>query len=134
MPHWILNSTNKPFSKPNNEISYIHKESNHPPSVIKQVPFSIESRLSSLSWSEKIFNEYTPIYQEAPKKSGYDYKLKYQKITSTTNSKQQRKRNIICFNPPYSVNVATNVGCFFLNLINTFHDTINFQKTSTETI
>ena len=118
MPHWILNSTNKPFSKPNNEISYIHKESNHPPSVIKQVPFSIESRLSSLSWSEKIFNEYTPIYQEAPKKSGYDYKLKYQKITSTTNSKQQRKRNIICFNPPYSMNVATNVGRFFLNLIN----------------
>ena len=54
---------NKPFSKPNNEISYIHKESNHPPSIIKQVPFSIESRLSSLSWSEKIFNEYTPIYQ-----------------------------------------------------------------------
>ena len=53
---------NKPFSKPNNEISYIQKESNHPPSIIKQVPFSIESRLSGLSSSEKIFNESTPIY------------------------------------------------------------------------
>ena len=28
----LLNNTYKPFSKPNNEINYIHKESNHPPS------------------------------------------------------------------------------------------------------
>ena len=112
----LLNSTYKPFSKPNNEINYIHKESNHPPSIIRQVPFSIESRLSSLSSSENIFNESTPIYQEALKK--YDYKLKYQKNTSTTNSKQQQKRNIIWFNPPYSINVTSNIGRFFLNLIN----------------
>ena len=36
----LLNSTYKPLSKPK-------KESNHPPSIITQVPFSIESRLSS---------------------------------------------------------------------------------------
>ena len=59
-----------------------------------------------------------PIYQEALKKSGYDYKLKFQKSTSTTTSKQQRKRKIIWFNPPYSMNVATNVGRYFLNLVN----------------
>ena len=70
----LPNNTYKPFSKPNNEINYIHKESNHPPSIIKQIPFSIESRLSSLSSNEKIFNESTPIYQEALKKSRYDYK------------------------------------------------------------
>ena len=114
----FLNNTYKPFSKLNNEINYIHKESNHPPSMIKQILFSIESRLSSLSSNEKIFNESTPICQEALKKSGYDYKLKYQKNTSTINSKQQRKRNIIWFNPPYSMNVATNIERFFLNLIN----------------
>ena len=55
--------------------------------------------------------------KKALKKSGCDDKLKYQKNTSTTNSKQQRKRNIIWFNPPYSMNVATNIGRFFLNLI-----------------
>ena len=60
-----------------------------------------------------MFNESTPVYQEALNKSGYDYKLKYQKNTSATNSKQQRKRNIIWFNPPYSMNVATNVARFF---------------------
>ena len=100
----LLNNTYKPFSKPNNEINYIHEDSNHALSIIKQIPFSIKSRLSSLSSNEKIFNESTPIYQEALKKSGYDYKLKYQKNTSTTNSKQLRKRNIIWFNPPYSMN------------------------------
>ena len=36
-----------PFSEPNNEINYIHSESNHPPSTIKQVVhFSVELRLS----------------------------------------------------------------------------------------
>ena len=31
----LLNNTYKPFSKPNNETNYIHKESIHPPSIIK---------------------------------------------------------------------------------------------------
>ena len=88
----LLNTTYKAFSKPNNEINYIHKESNHPPSIIKQVPFSIKLRLSNLSSSEKIFNESTPIYQETLKQSGCDYKLKYQKITSTTT---QKKNNLV---------------------------------------
>ena len=66
----LLNNTYKSFSKPKNEINYNHKESNHPPSIIKQVPFSVESRLSSLSSNEKIFNESTPIYQEALKNLG----------------------------------------------------------------
>ena len=51
----FLNKIYKPFSTSNNEINYIHKESNHPPSIIKQVPFTIESLLSSFSSSEKIF-------------------------------------------------------------------------------
>ena len=47
------------------KISYIHKESNHPPYIIKQVSFPIKSRLSSPSSSEKFLNESIPIYQEA---------------------------------------------------------------------
>ena len=38
-----------------------------------------------------MFNESTSIYQEAPKSSGYDYKSKFQKNTSTTTSKQNGK-------------------------------------------
>ena len=114
-----------------------HKESNYPPSIIKQVPFSIESRLSSLSLSEKIFNDFAHNYQETLKNSGYDWKLKHQKYTSTATSKQQRKRKIIWFNPPCSISVSLNVGRYFLNLDNKQfppHHTISFPKSSTEAI
>ena len=32
----------KAFQKPNSKISYIHRESNHPPNIIKQLPVSVE--------------------------------------------------------------------------------------------
>ena len=49
----LSNATYRPFCKPNNEIAYIHKESNHPPSILRQIPLSIESRLSKHSSNEK---------------------------------------------------------------------------------
>ena len=57
----LNDGTYKPYIKPNNKIKYIHKNSNHPPSVIRQIPLSIESRLSTLSFNEKIFQETTPL-------------------------------------------------------------------------
>ena len=75
----LTDSTYKPYHKPNDEICYIHKESNHPPSITKQLPISIETRLSKLSSNEKVFDESVSIYQEALDKSGYKYKLTFQK-------------------------------------------------------
>ena len=43
----------QPFSKPNSEPLYINRKSNHPRSIIKQIPSMIEQRLSTLSSSEK---------------------------------------------------------------------------------
>ena len=34
--------TYKPYTKPNHKVKYIHKDSNHPLSVICQVPLSME--------------------------------------------------------------------------------------------
>ena len=113
----LENSTYRPYQKENNQIKYINTESNHPPSIIKQLPLSIESRLSLLSSSEEIFNDSFTPYQDALDKSGYKHKLKYQANINTANNKKQRKRNIIWFNPPYSKNVKTNIGKIFLNLI-----------------
>ena len=98
----LENSTYRPYQKENNQIKYINTESNHPPSIIKQLPLSIESRLSLLSSSEEIFNDSVTPYQDALDKSGYKHKLKYQANINTANNKKQRKRNIIWFNPPYS--------------------------------
>ena len=58
-----------------------------------------------------------PIYQKALIKAGYNHKLTYQKHDQKKDNSQQRKRQIICFNPPYSKNVTIKVGKFFLSLI-----------------
>ena len=63
----LSNATYRPFYKPNNEITYIHNELDHPLSVLRQIPLSIESRLSKHSSNEKLFKESTQIYQEALK-------------------------------------------------------------------
>ena len=70
----LNDSTYRPYHKPGNEITYIHKESNHQPNIIKQIPLSIEWRLSTLlSSSEEIFNESVHIYEDALNKSGYNH-------------------------------------------------------------
>ena len=88
----LSNATYRPFCKPNNEIEYIHKESNHPPSILRQIPLSIESRLSKNSSNEKIFKESTQIYQESLKKSGYNHQLTYKKSIKN-KSKDTKLRN-----------------------------------------
>lgn len=97
---------------------YIHSESNHPPSIIKQLPLSIEARLRTLSSSKEIFEDASKTYQDALKRSGYKHILKYEEtVGEVGNRKRNRKRKITWFNPPYSKSVATNVGKYFLKLL-----------------
>ena len=49
----LSNAKYRPFCKTSNEITYIHKESNHPPFILTQIPLSIESHLSKHSSKEK---------------------------------------------------------------------------------
>ena len=62
-------------SKTNNEINYIHNQSNHPPSIIKQLPSSVES-LSNLTLNEKL-----PLQRLFHQITGSTNKCKFQ-ITS----------------------------------------------------
>ena len=57
----VNNGTYKPYTKPKNEIKDIHKNSNHSPNAIRQIPLSIELRLSSLSFNEKYFKKHYPL-------------------------------------------------------------------------
>ena len=79
--------------------------------------FKAEKKNVHISSNEKIFNVSIAIYQEALIKAGYNHKLRYHKHDQKKDSPQQRKRQIIWFNPPYSKNVTTKVGQFFLSLI-----------------
>ena len=115
-----LNMTNglfQPYRKPNDEPLYINAKSNHPLTVIEQIPAAINHRLSALSSNKETFDKAKPLYDKALRRSGFDDSLHYCKKNTTTPTKRNRKRNIIWFNPPYSKNVQTNVAKTFLKLI-----------------
>ena len=110
----LTTGTTKPYRKEDDETNYIHTESDHPPNIIRQLPLSIEKRLSTLSSSEAIFNEAKGYYQEALRRSGYSHELNYKPVAQR---RRQRRREVIWFNPPYSSTVETDIGKRFLRLI-----------------
>ena len=112
----------KPFIKPNNKPTYVHSQSNHPPSILKNLPAAINKRLSEISSDAEIFNQAAPIYQQALNASGYSHQLKYQHDNhsqETDNKKRNRRRNIIWYNPPFNQTLKSNLGKQFLTIINT---------------
>ena len=106
----------KPYTKLNTKIKSIHKDSNHPPSVIWQMLLSIESRLSILSFNEKICQEAVFPYQETLQNSGYKHTLTYKRpkndnnITNINKIKRNRSRQIIWFNRPFNLKTETKIG------------------------
>ena len=81
----------RPDKKPNEEINYIHVNSDHPPSILKQLPMSIEKRLSSLSSPKEIFQETLLYYEQCLSNCGYKEKLNYRDSTPP-NLITKRKR------------------------------------------
>ncbi len=53
---------------------------NHPPSIIKQLPTSINKRISALSADEQTFHESAPIYQNALRHSNRPFQGSYRHI------------------------------------------------------
>ena len=113
----ISNRTYRPYSKPNNIHQYINTKSNHPPAVLTQLPDTINRRLNAISCNEEVFKTATPEYEEALKKSGYKTKLTYTPKTNETHEKNNRKRKIIYYNPPYNMSAETSLGHQFLRLL-----------------
>ena len=112
----------KPFRKPNSKPVYIHTHSNHPPHIKKQIPKMIGKRLSSISKSEKTFDDVKSDYNDALTRSGYKDKLQFSSRTQASNrndnkKKRTRKRKIIWYNPPYSDSVTTKFGRDFLAIV-----------------
>ena len=119
----------KPYSKPNNTVHYVHQKSNHPPSVLKNLPKNINNRLRKISGNEEIFDAAIPQYQEALKKSEYDHVLRFKQTDQDKPKKKRRNRRVCWFNPPYSNNVKSNIGAQFLKIISeTFPKTSSLYK------
>ena len=72
----LRNETYRPYKKPKDRLLYIHSLSKHPPNVIKQIPNSIQERLSKNSSNEEILNTAKCGYEDALKKSGFKVHFK----------------------------------------------------------
>ena len=103
-----------PYRKQNKSLQYIHKQSNHPLSIIKRITSIISKRLSDISSEKEHFEKAATIYYEVLRNSGFNETLKFSPIIPT---RRQRGRNIIWFNLLFSSNVKTNVGKLFLALL-----------------
>ena len=59
------------------------------------------------------------MYQTELERSGFTHKLEYRPGRDQTNTRKKgnRRRKITWFNPPYSMDVETNVGKEFLKLL-----------------
>ena len=104
-----------PYRKPNSTPLYIHSKSNHPPSITKQLPPMTNRRISNLSCNENEFNKAKHLYEWALKNSGFNNIIKFE--APVENTRQNRNRKVIWFNPPYSLNIKTNIGKVILKLV-----------------
>ena len=84
--------------------------SHHPPSILRQLPTSINKRISTLSSDKQTFEDAAPAYQNALGHSNFSHKLEY-----TPHETQQPHRT----SQTFSKNVKTNIARSFLHLVDT---------------
>ena len=100
------------------QLGYVNSKSNHPPRIIQNIPKSINQRLSEISSDKESFDQAAPLYQNALHISGYNHTLSFSSQSARpSSSKNNRPRNVIWYNPPFSRNVATNVGRSFFKIL-----------------
>ena len=95
----LNDGTYKPFMKPNDFPLYGNSNSNHPPSILENIPKSVNRRLCKISSNEKVFKDSVAPFQEALGKSGYSHVLKYEK-TNDKNKNNNRKDLLYGLTPP----------------------------------
>ena len=113
--------------KSNNSLVYVNANSNHPPNILEQLPKMVKKWLSSLSINEDAFNKARAVYEKAKKSRGFYKNLKFGSIQEEPS--RNRKRKLVCFIQPYSPEVTTNIGKYFLELVwKHFHKHHRYKK------
>ena len=103
-----------PYRKPGNDPLYVNIKSNHPSSVLRAIPEMITMRIRETSCDETTFNNAKHQYEAVLSASGFKHKMTYD---NRQTERRNRNRKVIWFNPPYSMNVKTNVGKEFLKIV-----------------
>ena len=139
----LNNGTFKPFSKNDSAPDYVNIASNHPRLVLGQIPNAVNQRINRLSSCKRIFEENIGIYDDGPKNSGFQGRLEYitpvdpgfkdrsnnsgartlVKESDNNNNDhsnrrgRNRNRKVIWFNPPFCKLTNTNIGKYFLHIL-----------------
>ena len=71
-----------PFRKAINTPPYINTFSNHPPTIIKQLPKMIKERISDLSCNKDEFDKVKSVYESVLKDSGHFSSMSYNNSSS----------------------------------------------------
>ena len=130
----LFDNSYRPFLKTDEYPPYIYVNSNHPNSIIKQLPKAVNTRISRLSSNKKLFHESSRMCIEALKNSGIkevctylepkmpnniinNNKLDMNKENTNCNDKvncrKNRKRKITWFNPTFCKLENINIGKIF---------------------
>ena len=102
---------------------FVHRQSNHPPSVLQNIPWSVNDRLNRLSSSKEMFGGTAPPYQDALEKIVYNHKREFTDLSGgmTRQSRRTGTRSLcVTYFNPFSLNVETDVGKEFLKIIRAF--------------
>ena len=65
----------RPYRKPDNGTRFINAKSDHPPSVLKQIPAAISKRICTSLSNKQIFQNAAPYYNNVLEDSGYKEKV-----------------------------------------------------------
>ena len=124
----------KPYMKPGDTPRYVHVKSDHPPSVLRNLPLGVQKRLSTISSSKEEFDAAAPPYQAALAAAGHGHRLEYDETAGAgagaigagtdgagaappRQNRRRRRRNVTYFCPPFSGIVETKIGKQFLRAI-----------------
>ena len=95
----------QPYKKLDDDTLYINNNSNHPSTVIIQIPKAMPKYTSGISSSKEICDQNISYYKDHLKHYGFDnVSLPYNPTLEQGQDKiekQKRKRKIISFNPTF---------------------------------
>ena len=91
--------------------SYIHVNSNHTSSIIKQVPKAVNMRIRRLSLKKKIFHESCKIYIETLKNSGFKEEVTYLEPKMIIHNNNNSNNDKLCKDKYTTDNCNIKVTC-----------------------
>ena len=106
----------KPYNKASNIPRHVTAKSDHPPSILKEIPKSVSKRIFSNSCNGQVLNAAAPFCKNILDKYGYSEKITFQK-EQYKHERKNRRRKIVQYNPPFSKNAKTNIVKQFLHLL-----------------